>query len=52
MRLCRIGFLVLAFPLGLGGCLSFSSSSPPRETVIVAPATTTVVCQNGLQPPC
>ena len=51
MKFLSLSVLVLALPLALGGCLSFSSSSPPRETVLVPPGTT-LVCANGLQPPC
>jgi len=53
MRALRLILLVL--PLGLGGCLSFSSSdpSPPRNnTTIVVPPGTSVVCSNGQAPPC
>jgi hypothetical protein len=56
----RIATFALLLPLALGGCLSFSSSSPPRQTIVVPPSTnttvlapgTTVVCSNGMQPPC
>jgi hypothetical protein len=49
----RIVTLSLLLPLALAGCLSFSTSSPPRQTIVVPPASsTTVVCTNGLQPPC
>ena len=50
MKSFPLSVLALALPLALGGCLSFSSS-PPRETVVV-PQGTTLVCANGLQPPC
>lgn len=43
--------LALAAPLALAGCLSFSSSEPPKQTVVVPPGST-VVCPNGGQPPC
>src|ERR1700722_6247670 len=49
----RITAFVLLLPLALAGCLSFTSSpSPPRQTIVVPPAGSTVVCSNGLQPPC
>jgi hypothetical protein len=56
----RIVTLVLLLSLTLAGCLSFSSSSPPRQTIVVPPSTnttvlapgTTIVCTNGMQPPC
>jgi hypothetical protein len=56
MRIVNV-LLFLPLVLGLGGCLSFSSSSPPRQTIVVPPATvvapgTTVVCQSGAAPPC
>lgn len=50
MPIFRLSLLVLALPLALGGCLSFSSS-PARETLVVPPGTT-LVCPNGTQPPC
>jgi hypothetical protein len=43
-----------AMPL-LAGCISSSSPPPPAEktTVVVPPGShTTVVCQDGSQPPC
>jgi hypothetical protein len=43
--------IVVLIPLGLGGCLSFSSSSPPRTTVVVPPGST-VTCSNGTTGPC
>jgi hypothetical protein len=36
----RLALAVLLLPLGLGGCLSFSSSDPPppaHNTTIIAP---------------
>ena len=52
----RIAIVVLFLPLMLAGCLSFSGTPAPRETVIVpattTTSTTTVVCSNGMQPPC
>ena len=49
--------LLLACPLALAGCLSFSSTSTPRPaehtTVVVPPGSaTTVVCANGAAAPC
>lgn len=49
---------VLIAPLALAGCLSFSSNHPAKEpsntTVVVPPGNsgTTVICQDGSQPPC
>ena len=54
----RFATFVLLLPLALGGCLSFTSSpQPPKQTIVVPPATvvppgSSVVCSNGLQPPC
>jgi hypothetical protein len=49
----KIATFVLLLPLALGGCLSFTSSPPPpRQTIVVPPAGSTVVCSNGMQPPC
>jgi hypothetical protein len=38
----------------LSGCISSSSPAPPEKTTVVVPqhSGTTVVCQNGTQPPC
>ncbi len=43
--------IVVLIPLSLGGCLSFSSSSPPRTTVVVPPGST-VSCSDGSPGPC
>jgi len=53
----RIATLIVFLPLALAGCLSFSSSSPPRQTIVVPPATALppgamVVCADGTHPPC
>jgi hypothetical protein len=54
----RIATLILLLPLALAGCLSFSSSSPPRQTIVVPQTTTAlppgsrVICADGTQPPC
>lgn len=55
----KTALFALAFPLLLGGCLSFSDTTPARTTVIVPSGATTVlapgttiVCSNGLRPPC
>ena len=47
-------FLPLLLPLLLAGCLSFSSSNPPppAPNTVVVPPGTTVVCPNGMAPPC
>jgi len=48
----RRSLLLLLLPLGLSGCLSFSSSpSPPAQTIVVPPGST-VLCSNGSAPPC
>ncbi len=44
----KLAFAVL-IPLSLSGCLSFSSSSPLKETVYVP---VQPVCANGFRPPC
>jgi len=49
--------LILAIAaLGLSGCLSLSSSSPPQPasgtTVVVPQGTTVVKCPGGESPPC
>jgi hypothetical protein len=49
----RITTFVLLLPLALAGCLSFNSSPPPpKQTIVVPPAGSSVVCSNGMQPPC
>jgi hypothetical protein len=50
----RLFFFVLLLPAALGGCLSFSSSTPPRTTVVVPaqPGQAVAVCANGYAPPC
>jgi len=48
----RITTFVLLLPLALAGCLSFNTSPPPRQTIVVPPAGSAVVCSNGMQPPC
>jgi hypothetical protein len=46
-------FGCLAMMLSVSGCISISSTSPPKQTIIVPPApTTTVVCPSGYAPPC
>ncbi len=44
----------MLLPLALGGCLSFSSGSPPppAQNTVVVPSGATVVCSNGQAPPC
>jgi hypothetical protein len=38
----------------LSGCISSSNPEPPAKTTVVVPQNsgTTVVCQDGSQPPC
>jgi len=49
----RVLFAGLFLMLGLSGCISISSTSPPRQTIIVAPPpSTTYVCPSGSAPPC
>ncbi|MGE0226395.1 MAG: hypothetical protein AB7F35_25930 [Acetobacteraceae bacterium] len=43
---------VLALPISLSGCFAYHSASPPRETTVVVPPGSTVVCPSGLTPPC
>lgn len=43
---------VIAIPLFLGGCLSFHSTEPPKNTTILMPPGSTAVCSNGMAPPC
>ena len=50
----RLSWIVVLFPLALGGCLSFSSSNPPppASNTVVVPPGSSAVCANGTQPPC
>ncbi|MCW3474878.1 hypothetical protein [Limobrevibacterium gyesilva] len=56
----RLSIFAVLLPVCLGGCLSFTGTTPAKETVVVPPANTTtvvpapatVVCSNGLRPPC
>jgi hypothetical protein len=50
----RMRKLLLAalIPLGLGGCLSFNESTPPKNTTVVVPPGSSVACANGQMPPC
>jgi hypothetical protein len=43
--------IAVVLPLSLAGCLSFSSSEPPKTTVVVPPGST-VTCSNGMAGPC
>ena len=38
----------------LSGCISSSSPAPPPKTTVVVPQNsgTTVICEDGTQPPC
>jgi hypothetical protein len=43
----------LIAPWLMAGCISSSSPPPPAKTTVVVPQNgTTVVCQDGSQPPC
>ncbi len=46
----RLSLLALLLPVALGGCLSFSSSTPPRQTTVVVQPS--AVCADGAAPPC
>lgn len=57
----KIALFAVLLPLLLTGCLSYSDSTPARTTTVVVPSSggttvlppgTTVVCTNGLSPPC
>ncbi|MGE0417522.1 MAG: hypothetical protein AB7O80_12000 [Acetobacteraceae bacterium] len=51
----RLAVLVMmGLQLMLTGCVSFSSSdpSPPRNTTVVVPPGTAVICADGTSPPC
>jgi hypothetical protein len=57
VSMIRTKMLLLLLPLALSGCLSFSSSEPPKTTTVVVPAQpatapATIVCQTGSPPPC
>ncbi len=46
--------LLILVPLGFGvtGCISSSNPSPPASTTVVVPNGTSVVCSDGMAPPC
>jgi hypothetical protein len=45
--------LVALIPLSLGGCLSYTDTSPPpRSTTVVVPPGSTITCSNGMPGPC
>jgi hypothetical protein len=50
----KLSWIIVLLALGLGGCLSFSSSdpNPPNKTTVVVPPGSTVTCSNGTAPPC
>jgi hypothetical protein len=50
----RLPWLVALLLLTLAGCVSLSSSNPPRpnDTTVVVPPGSTVTCSNGTAPPC
>ena len=39
--------ILLPLVLGVAGCISSSSPSPPEHTTVVVPPNTTVVCPAG-----
>jgi len=44
--------LLLPLSLGVAGCVSSSSPSPPASTTVVVPSGATAVCADGTAPPC
>lgn len=44
--------LLLSLSLGVAGCVSSSSPSPPASTTVVVPSGATAVCSDGTAPPC
>lgn len=44
--------LACLLPLGLCGCLSFSSQTPPKNTTIIVPPGSAVTCAPGQTTPC
>jgi len=46
----RILFALIV-PLALSGCFSYQDA-PPQRTTIVVPPGSTVMCSNGMAPPC
>ena len=63
----RLSFLAVLIPFALAGCVSYTETPAPKTTVVVprnqtvvVPSGsavmplggTTVVCSNGLMPPC
>lgn len=44
--------LLLPLSLGVAGCISSSSPSPPASTTVVVPSGSTAICSDGTQPPC
>ena len=44
--------VLLPLCLGVAGCISSSSPSPPPSTTIVVPNGATAVCTDGTAPPC
>jgi len=44
--------IVLPMLLSVAGCISSSNPPPPSHTTVVVPGNATVVCSDGLSPPC
>lgn len=45
--------LALLVPLALGGCFSYSDSTPPpTHTTVVVPSGSVATCPDGAAPPC
>jgi hypothetical protein len=52
-KIVIMSLLMLPISLGVVGCISSSSPPPPAErTTIVVPSNSTVICSDGLSPPC
>jgi hypothetical protein len=45
---------LLALLPAMSGCISSSNPPPPKQTTVIVPADskTTVICQDGTNPPC
>jgi hypothetical protein len=51
-RVAIASLLLLPLSLGIAGCISSSSPSPPASTTVVVPSGSTAVCADGTAPPC